>query len=77
MTNRTSLFFIRSNVRESTENDSRQSGRISDGRSPTGQLGFQSGQLENEDLFPPMEPDDILDLPRVRRKILSWRSSFI
>ena len=64
-------------MRESTENGSRQSGRMSDGGSPTGELGFRSGQLDSEDLFPPMEPNDILDLPRVRRKILSWRSSLL
>lgn len=71
------IFFIRSNVRESSENESRQSGRMSDGRSVTGEPGFRSGQLDTEEIFPALEPNDILDLPRVRHTNLLWSLSLI
>lgn len=53
-------------MRESSEYASRQSGRTSRVRSPSGDLAIQSGELEDDDFSAALEPNDILDLPRVR-----------
>ena len=60
------LFCYRSNVKESSENQSRGSNRINEIRSPGGEPGLKSGELEQDDLYSTIEPNDILDLPRVR-----------
>ena len=57
-------------MRESSENPSRLSGRISEGGgSPIGEVILRSGELEQDDLFAIIVPNDVLDLPRVRLKI--------
>lgn len=62
-------FAGRSNLRESTESQSRLSGKISEERPATGEPRLRSGGLEQDDLFSTIEPNDILDLPRVRLKM--------
>jgi len=58
-------FFLRSNIKESSEGRSKFSDKIYETRSPTNEQGIQSGELEQDDLFSIIEPNDILDLPRV------------
>ncbi len=58
-------FFKRSNIKESTENQSKLSDKRSEIRSPTNEPGMRGGELDQDDLYSIIEPNDILDLPRV------------
>jgi hypothetical protein len=57
--------FLRSSIKESSERRSKLSHQASEAQSPTFEQGVKSGELEQDDLYSTLEPNDILDLPRV------------
>lgn len=67
-----SVFVFRSSIKESSDNQSKLSDyNLQATRSPTGEPGIHSGELEEEedeedDLYSSIDPNDILDLPPVR-----------
>jgi hypothetical protein len=58
-------FFKRSHIKESAENQSKVSDQTYDVRPPTAGQGIISRELDQDDLYATIEPNDILDLPRV------------
>ncbi len=58
----------RSHIKESLESRSKVSEKIDEGQSPFGEARIRSGELDQDDLYSTIEPNDILDLPRVGLK---------
>jgi hypothetical protein len=59
------FYLQRSNIKESSDRRSRSSEHGNETRPQTGEPGIRSGELEQDDLYSMIEPNDILDLPRV------------
>ncbi|CAF4669138.1 unnamed protein product [Rotaria sp. Silwood1] len=62
---RTTLNSELSSIKESTERPSKLSARTSETRTPTVEQGMGNDDYEDDDLYSTIEPDDILDLPRI------------
>ncbi|CAF3406660.1 unnamed protein product [Rotaria socialis] len=62
---RTTLNSELSSIRESTEHPSKSSERGPDTRTPTVEPGIRSDEFEQDDFYLIIEPNDILDLPRI------------
>ncbi|CAF3175521.1 unnamed protein product [Rotaria sp. Silwood2] len=62
---RTTLNSELSSIKESTERPSKLSARTSETRTPTVEQGTRNEDYEEDDFYLTIEPNDILDLPRI------------